>query len=126
MVLLLLIAGKPLLLLFGPNFGSGYFLLFILSIGLLVRASIGPAESLLTMAGQQGICAAIYTVTFVINVGLNVTLIPRLGLAGAATSTATALVLETIALYWVTVSRLGMRCSIIDVFLRPKAVAEAR
>ncbi len=54
MVLLLVVAGRWLLTLFGPSFGSGYALLLILSAGLLVRASTGPAESLLTMAGQQG------------------------------------------------------------------------
>jgi O-antigen/teichoic acid export membrane protein len=118
MVILLLIVGKPLLLLFGATFGSGYPLIFILSIGLLARASIGPAESLLTMAGQQGICAAIYTATFVVNIALNVTLIPAFGLVGAATATTLALILETIALYYVTATRLGMRCSIFHA-LRP-------
>ena len=65
----------------------GYILLFVLSIGLLFRAAIGPAESLLIMAGQQGICAAVYTATFVFNVVLNFTLIPRYGLMGAAIAT---------------------------------------
>ena len=120
----LLIVGKPLLLLFGPAFGTGYPLLFILSVGLLFRASIGPAESLLTMAGQQGICAAIYTGTFIINVGLNIMLIPRWGLAGAATATSSALVLETLALYWATAARLGMRCSILHVLRPARAIVE--
>jgi len=124
MVAVLLLVGRPLLLLFGPTFGSGYPLLFILSVGLLFRASIGPAESLLTMAGQQGICAAIYTATFVINVGLNITLIPRFGLVGAATATASALALETLALYWATASRLGMRCSILHVLRPVRPIAE--
>jgi O-antigen/teichoic acid export membrane protein len=118
MVILVLIIGRPLLLLFGPEFGSGYPILYVLSIGLLVRASIGPAESLLTMAGQQGICSLIYTATFLVNVALNLLLIPRLGLIGAAIATSTALVIETIALYTVTVTRLGMRCS-IQTALRP-------
>ena len=125
MVLLLLLIGKPLLLLFGPAFGAGYPLLYIVSIGLLFRASIGPAESLLTMAGQQGICAAIYTGTFILNVALNFTLIPIFGLAGAATATAVALVVETIALYWITVSRLGMRCSILTALRPTHRVIEA-
>jgi len=124
MVLFLLVAGKQLLLLFGPNFGSGYPLLYIMSIGLLFRASIGPAESLLTMAGQQGICAVIYTVALVINVALNVILIPLLGLPGAAIATAMSLVFETIALYWVTASRLGMRCSIVTA-MKPLPPVEA-
>ena len=116
LVLLIFVVGKQLLLLFGPAFGSGYPLLFILSAGLLVRASIGPAESLLTMAGQQRICAAIYTITFVINVVLNFVLIPRLGLAGAALATSIALILETIALYFATRNRLGIRSFILFTF----------
>jgi O-antigen/teichoic acid export membrane protein len=116
MVLCLFAIGKPLLLLFGPSFGEGYALLYILSAGLLIRASIGPAESLLTMAGQQGICAVVYTGTFILNVALNFTLIPRMGLAGAATATAIALVVETVALYVITATRLGIHCSIFTAF----------
>jgi O-antigen/teichoic acid export membrane protein len=51
MAAFLLLFGKPLLALFGPNFASGYPLLFILMVGILVRATIGPAETLLMMAG---------------------------------------------------------------------------
>jgi O-antigen/teichoic acid export membrane protein len=116
MVGFILIVGKPLLLLFGTSFGAGYPLLLILSVGLLVRASIGPAESLLPMAGQQGICAAVYTGAFILNVILNFTLIPIFGLKGAAIATSTALIVETIALYWVTAWRLGIRSSIFSAW----------
>jgi O-antigen/teichoic acid export membrane protein len=84
MVGLLLVFGKYLLLLFGPSFTAGYPLLWVLSIGLLLRASIGPAETLLIMAGQQRRCAGIYTGAFILNVVLNFVLIPRFGLMGAA------------------------------------------
>jgi O-antigen/teichoic acid export membrane protein len=70
------------------------------------------------MAGQQGICAVVYTGTFILNVGLNFTLIPRMGLAGAATATAIALVVETVALYVITATRLGIHCSILTAFRR--------
>ena len=40
------------------------------------------------MAGQQGISAIVYTATFILNVALNIILIPRFGLTGAATATA--------------------------------------
>ncbi len=125
MVAVLLLVGKPLLVLFGQSFASGYILLFVLSIGLLFRAAIGPAESLLIMAGQQGICAAVYTATFVFNVVLNFTLIPRYGLMGAAIATSSALVLESIALYYITATRLGIRCSILDVLRPAKRTVEA-
>jgi O-antigen/teichoic acid export membrane protein len=111
-----LLMGKPLLSLFGPHFANGYPLLYILSAGILVRASIGPAETLLTMAGQQGITAIVYTATFAFNVALNVVLIPRFGLPGAASATSIALVAETIALYTITATRLGIHCSIFTAF----------
>ena len=113
---LLLLIGRPLLMLFGPNFTAGYPILFILSLGLLVRASIGPAETLLTMAGQQGISAIVYTFTFGLSVALNIFLIPRFGLLGAASATTAALAAEAIALYTITLTRLGIRCSILTAF----------
>jgi O-antigen/teichoic acid export membrane protein len=117
MAAFLLIFGKPLLSLFGPSFSSGYPLLYILSIGILVRASIGPAETLLTMAGQQGITAIVYTATFAFSIVLNIVLIPRFGLVGAASAMSLALIAETIALYTITATRLGIRSSIFDAMV---------
>jgi O-antigen/teichoic acid export membrane protein len=119
------VVGKPLLLMFGASFSEGYPLLFVMSVGLLFRAAIGPAETLLIMAGQQKICAAVYTVTFLLNVALNVTLIPAYGLTGAAVATTTALVLEALVLYYVTYSRLGISCTIITALRAPRPAAEA-
>ena len=50
--------GEPMLMLFGPGFEAGYPLLFLLVIGVVARAAVGPCESLLTMSGNQNICAA--------------------------------------------------------------------
>ena len=125
MVGLLLVFGKYLLLLFGPSFAAGYPLLWVLSIGLLLRASIGPAETLLIMAGQQRQCAAIYTGAFILNVILNFALIPRFGLMGAAAATSITLAAETLLLYVVAWYRLGISCSILTAFRQPRAVAEA-
>ena len=49
----LLALGHPLLRLFGREFTSGYYLMFIIAIGLLARASVGPAERLLNMLGER-------------------------------------------------------------------------
>jgi O-antigen/teichoic acid export membrane protein len=97
----LLAIGKPLLWLFGPQFTAGYPMMFILSIGLLARAAIGPIEKLLSMIGQQRLCAGAYALAFVLNFGLCVILVPRFGGYGAATSTAIALVFETVLLFWI-------------------------
>ncbi|HVV61653.1 MAG TPA: lipopolysaccharide biosynthesis protein [Pseudolabrys sp.] len=100
--------GKPLLWLFGAQFGDGYHLMFILALGLLARASIGPVERLLNMLGEQRICATVYCGAFVINLGLCMALIPRYGATGAAIATAIALCTETALLSFVTRRRLGL------------------
>jgi O-antigen/teichoic acid export membrane protein len=123
LVAMLLIVGRPLLLLFGPSFAEGYPLLAILSVGLLVRSSIGPAETLLMMAGQQRICALVYCGAFAVNVALNFSLIPPFGLVGAATATAAALIVEAAMLYVVVRRQLGIACSILTSFRETPAVA---
>ncbi|RVC42966.1 lipopolysaccharide biosynthesis protein, partial [Mesorhizobium sp. M4A.F.Ca.ET.090.04.2.1] len=57
MALLVLALGQPMLVLFGPEFTAGYPLLFLLVFGVVARAAVGPCESLLTMSGNQNICA---------------------------------------------------------------------
>ena len=97
----LLAIGRPLLWLFGAQFTAGYPMMFILSIGLLARAAIGPIEKLLSMIGQQRLCAGAYALAFVLNFGLCVILVPRFGGYGAAASTTIALVFETALLFWI-------------------------
>jgi O-antigen/teichoic acid export membrane protein len=104
---LLLLVGRPLLSLFGAQFSSGYHLMFILAIGLLARAAIGPIERLLNMLGEQRACALVYGAAFAINFVGCLALIPVFGTAGAAVATTTALVVESIMLFKVTKSRLG-------------------
>lgn len=108
MALIVLALGKPMLMLFGPGFESGYPLLFVLVFGVVARAAVGPAESLLTMSGNQNICAGVYAVTLALNIGLNVVLIPLLGLWGVAIATAAAMVFEAIALSFTVWRRLGI------------------
>jgi O-antigen/teichoic acid export membrane protein len=106
--LLLLAFGKPILWLFGPEFTAGYPLLFVLVIGLLARASIGPGERLLIMVGEQRLCAAIYATAFATNLVLCLLLVPEFGILGAAGSTATALIIESVLLFVMTKRRLGL------------------
>ena len=103
-----LVIGKPMLALFGPGFDAGYPLLFVLVAGVVARASVGPAESLLTMSGNQNICAVVYGATLALNVILNVFLIPLYGLWGAAISTAVAMACEAAMLSFTVWRRLGI------------------
>ena len=70
------------------------------------------------MLGEQHICAAVYGFAFLLNLVLCIFLIPTYGIEGAAASTATALVAESILLFFVTRKRLKLHAFIWG---RPKA-----
>ncbi|WP_424631506.1 oligosaccharide flippase family protein [Bradyrhizobium sp. SYSU BS000235] len=103
----LLAVGKPLLWLFGPQFTGGYGIMFVAAIGLIARSAIGPVERLLNMSGNQNMCALAYALAFLMNLALCVVLVPRYGGYGAAAATSTALIFETVLLFWITKRRLG-------------------
>jgi O-antigen/teichoic acid export membrane protein len=104
----LLVLGKFLLSLFGEGFDSGYGLLFVLAIGLLARAGVGPVERLLNMVGEQKACALIYAGAFLVNLALCFVLIPYLKLYGAAIAISAAMIVESSLLYVVTKRKLGL------------------
>jgi O-antigen/teichoic acid export membrane protein len=110
---LILAFGRPLLALFGASFESGYSVMFILAIGMLARAAVGPADRLLNMLGERTQCASVYAVAFAINLVLCVLLIPRIGIEGAGVATSSALVVESILLYFVAKRRLGFHVFIM-------------
>ena len=115
----ILIFGRPLLSLFGAGFEAGYDVMFILAVGMLARAAVGPAERLLNMLGERRQCAVVYATAFVINLTLCVVLIPHIGIEGAATATSTALVTESMMLYVVARRRLGLHVFIFGGGQRP-------
>ena len=123
MALVVLVLGEFMLSLFGPDFQRGFPLLFLLVLGVVARAAVGPCESLLTMTGNQNICAAVYAITLGINVFLNILLIPVFGLWGAAIATAVAMVFEASALSFTVWRRLGIA---MLVFAPLSATAEVR
>ncbi len=110
---LILALGRPLLALFGASFERGYGVMFILAVGMLARAAVGPAERLLNMLGERKQCAMIYAAAFALNLVLCVILIPRIGIEGAGVATSSALVVESILLYFVAKRRLGFHVFIM-------------
>ncbi|MEM1378056.1 MAG: lipopolysaccharide biosynthesis protein [Pseudomonadota bacterium] len=113
MGLIILAVAPVLLLMFGSEFTQGYPLLFILVAGVVMRAAIGPAESLLNMAGHQNACAFVFGGVLVANVTFNAILIPQIGLYGAAVATFLATIIEVFALYQLVYRRIGVRMSIL-------------
>lgn len=108
MALVMIVLGKPMLALFGEGFSSGYLLLFPLMAGVVARAFVGPAESVLTMSGHQKTSAIVFAITLALNLALNFMLIPLWGLWGAAIATATAMLVEASLLAFAVYRKLGI------------------
>lgn len=109
---IILLCGEFLLSLFGPEFVAGYPVMMILVVGFLARSAMGPSEFLLNMAGQQVACASIFAASAVLNIVLNVLLVPVYGLPGAAISTATAITFAAAANCAVARYKLGLAIGI--------------
>lgn len=108
----ILLLGKPLLWLFGPQFEAGYPVMFVLVVGFLFRSSFGPAEVLLSMLGEHQVCAAVLVVAALLNVALNFALVPPFGLLGAALATSVSLATAALMNYVVARRRLEIEIAI--------------
>ncbi len=107
LAIIMVALGDDLLRLFGGEFADGHQLMGILAVGIVIRAAVGPCESVLTMTGQERICAVAYSVALGVNLTLNVFLIPTYGLIGAALATALAMTVEALMLSAIVRWRLG-------------------
>jgi O-antigen/teichoic acid export membrane protein len=88
----------PLLLrVFGPGFQAGQHALVILALAGLFAMTTGPALTVLLMGGKSGWILAVSAVSLILNVALNLLLIPRLGISGAAVAWAATIGLNNLA-----------------------------
>lgn len=83
-----------------PVFGSGYSAgtsaVVVLSIAMLVATACGGVDAVLLMSGRSVLSLSNAVVTLVVNVGLDLVLIPRLGILGAALGWAGSIVLRNV------------------------------
>jgi len=82
--------------------------MFVLAIGLLARAAVGPAERLLIMVGQQRVCALAYAGAFAVNLTGCLVLAKPYGGMGVAAATSAAFVVESALLFLIANRRLGL------------------
>lgn len=73
-----------LLSFFGDGFNEGKTALIIITIGFWLNALTGNVDQILNMTGNQKIMQNITIFGFLLNVGLNVLLIPKYGINGSA------------------------------------------
>lgn len=109
----LIILGKPLLSLFGMHFTVGYGVLVILAIGQLFNAIAGSVGYLMNMSGHEKAYNLIMIASVVVNIALNILLIPQYGITGAAIASAVSMVVGNAAAVWYVKSRFGFYCGYI-------------
>ncbi|GEM_PF-530587 len=89
--LLILVYGRQFLAIFGHSYTAGDTVLIILSLSMLLSAACGQVDVVLITAGKSTWSLANGLVAMVLNVGLDVLLIPRYGITGAAIGWAIAI-----------------------------------
>lgn len=82
---------------FGNTYQGASTALRILSVGYMVHVSMGPIGQNLVICGRPRLILGNNTVGLLVNVGLNVLLIPRYGINGAAIATAVTYIFLNIA-----------------------------
>ena len=83
-LVMLVFAPTVLELLFGSGFAQGASALRILSATMLVATACGPIDVVLLMSGRSMLSLANLVIALILNIGLNLLLVPRIGISGAA------------------------------------------
>jgi O-antigen/teichoic acid export membrane protein len=109
----MVVLGKPLLGLFGPEFVDGHNALIILTIAQVVRAAIGPVGEILSVTGHQNRCLLVYAVSYAALIGLNAVLLGPFGVVGGAFAVLAVTALSSLWLHWLLVRDAGVRPSIL-------------
>lgn len=91
LILMIILFRDFLLGLFGEQFTDGGILLIILCLGQVVSSFSGPVGVVMQMIGQQKAFRNIVIIALIVNIILNINLIPVYGGTGAAISTSISL-----------------------------------
>jgi len=96
---------------YGPAFETAYLPLVILCVGQLVNASMGSVASLLNMTGHERDTTKSVFVGAIVNVVLNLSLVPVWGMTGAAVATSTTLIVWNLIMWRKARLRTGIETS---------------
>jgi O-antigen/teichoic acid export membrane protein len=97
MYVVLAIFPKAALGIFGHRYETGAACLAVLSIAMLVNLGTGNVTVVLLMGGKSSWNIVNAGAALAINVGLNLILLPRMGITGAAVAWAASIVVDNVA-----------------------------
>jgi O-antigen/teichoic acid export membrane protein len=107
-VVLLLAPREVLTVMFGSSYTPAWMALVILTLGQLGNAATGQVGQLLVMTGHPGAWFAVSASALTANVVMNLLLVPRWGMLGAAVATAVCLAGMFVAGVWRVHRLLGL------------------
>jgi O-antigen/teichoic acid export membrane protein len=81
-----MVFAKELLAIFGSGFTDGTTVTVVLALAQLVNSATGPCGYMLLMSGRHSLQSINNVAALVVNIALNLWLIPRYGIVGAAVS----------------------------------------
>jgi O-antigen/teichoic acid export membrane protein len=116
-LLVFAIWGGPILsLVFGPAFADGSTAMVILTLGQTLSAFFGSCVGLLNMTGHENHAMRGMLISALLNVVLNLILIPYFGIEGAAAATLISTVTWNVLLWWSVRRCLGLDSSVLGLW----------
>jgi len=113
LAMIYIVFGENLLRIFGEEYVIGYKALLILTVGQLINVATGPVGVLLQMTYHERDVSIVRFSAVIINVALNLALIPTLGTQGAAIGAATGMVVWNFWLAHLVRRKLGISCTVL-------------
>jgi O-antigen/teichoic acid export membrane protein len=107
----IMVFSQPLMQIFGREFGEGWPVLVIATLGQLMNCGVGSVGQLLLMSGHQQKMVRAQAIAVPIGLAINWMLIPRLGMIGAAIAAAVTNILLNALWLWDVNRTLSLRPS---------------
>lgn len=108
-IYLMAVLFAPFLLgIFGEGYEAGATVVVVLCLAMLVSTTCGPVDSVLLMAGKSSWSLYNTAGALTVNVGLDLLLIPRLGITGAALGWTAGILVANLVPLWQVHRSLGM------------------
>jgi len=112
---IIVIFRNELLLLFGNKFIQGEVALIILCLAQVINVTVGSVGALMTMSGNEYYVSHVMVFAIILNTVLNLLLIPRIGMEGAAIATCITMISWNCLLLVRSYKKLGINPSVITV-----------
>ncbi|MFQ5511450.1 MAG: flippase [Candidatus Krumholzibacteriia bacterium] len=106
--LLVLLLSREILSVFGPEFVAGWAVLITLSCAQMLNAGVGSVSMMLVMSGRQKIVMYNTIGMSLANIVLNLLLIPRYGIMGAALASGVSIVALNLIMLFEVYGHLGI------------------